>query len=125
MTMALCFNCGELKLGALCPCPKCHVNSSGDMGLDIVFSDHHYHVDTLKEFGAVIRTIHAATNDPATRFWAFIQYVSEHHPDILKVALKPADQAKAAEVLRGVAFPPVKLRKSPRHQVLKDAPEKV
>ena len=35
MTMALCFNCGDIKFGAICPCPKCQAESSGDMELDI------------------------------------------------------------------------------------------
>ncbi len=59
------------------------------MGLDIAFSDHHYDVETLKEFGGIIRAIHSASDDPPTRFWAFMHYVSEHHPGILKVNLKP------------------------------------
>jgi hypothetical protein len=25
MTMALCLNCGEIKFGAVCPCPNCQV----------------------------------------------------------------------------------------------------
>jgi len=110
--MALCFNCGEIKFGAICPCPKCQIKSSGDMGLDIAFSDHHYDVETLKEFGGVIRAIHSATDDPQTRFWAFIQYVSEHHPSILKVDLKPEMKARVTDALHSVAFPSVTLRES-------------
>ncbi len=114
--MALCFNCGEIKFGAICPCPKCQVESSGDMNLDIAFSDHNYEIETLKEFGGVIRAIHAASDDPPTRFWAFIHYVSEHHPSILKVDLKPEMKTKVAEALRGVALPSVTLRESPIHR---------
>ncbi len=114
--MALCFNCGEVKFGALCPCPKCRTGSTGDMGLDIQFSDHHYDVETLKEFGNVIRAIQGACNDPATRFWTFLEYVSEHHPNILSVQLKPEAKAKAAEILSGLALPPVTLRESAGHR---------
>src|SRR3989442_9134470 len=116
MTMALCFNCGDIKFGAICPCPKCQVKSSGDMGLDIAFSDHNYDVETLKEFGSVIRAIHSATDEPPTRFWAFIHYVSEHHPSILKVDLKPEMQARVTEVLRSVVLPLVTVHESPIHK---------
>jgi len=118
MTMALCFSCGEIKFGAICPCPKCQVSSCGDMGLDIAFSDHHYDVETLKEFGNVIRAIQPACDDPPTRFWAFIHYISEHHPSILKVDLKPESRIKVDNVLRRVVLPQVTLRPSPadRHR---------
>jgi hypothetical protein len=118
MTMALCFNCGEIKFGAICPCPKCQVASCGDMGLDIAFSDHHYGVETLKEFGNVIKAIQPASGDPATRFWAFIRHVSERYPSILKVDLKSEVKTKIDNVLHGVSLPPVTLRPSPaqRHR---------
>ena len=116
MTMALCFNCGEIKFGAICACPKCKVSSTGDMRLDIGFSDHHYKVETLKEFGGVIRAIHAASDDPATRFGAFIHYVSENHSSILKVDLAPEMKAKVTDALRGVALPSVTLRESAIHR---------
>jgi hypothetical protein len=116
MTMALCFNCGDIKFGAICHCPKCQITSSGDMGLDIAFSDHNYDVETLKEFGGVIRAIHSASGDPPTRFWAFIHYISEHHPSILKVDLKPEVRAKVTDILSGVVLPPVTLRESPSHR---------
>jgi len=39
MSLALCFNCGNVKFGALCECDKCGIASTGDMDLDILFSD--------------------------------------------------------------------------------------
>ncbi len=114
--MALCFNCGEVKFGAICPCPGCAVASSGDMALDIAFSDHFYDVETLKEFGSVIRAIQSASEDPSTRFWAFIHYISEQHPGILKANLKPEMSARLADVLRGVVLPPVTIRESRIHR---------
>jgi hypothetical protein len=111
--MALCFNCGDIKHGAICPCPKCQVKSSGNMQLDIEFSDHNYDVETLREFGGVIRAINSATTEPPIRFWAFIHYVSEHHPSILNTELRPEILAQVTEVLRGVALPPVTIRGAP------------
>jgi hypothetical protein len=112
MTMALCFNCGETKFGALCPCPACQVSSTGNAGLDIAFTDHYYAVKTLEEFGAVIRKIQTLTEDKGRRFWTFIHYVSENHPSILKVDLEPAAKAGVMETLRGVVLPSVTLRPS-------------
>ena len=116
MTMALCFNCGEIKFGAFFPCPKCQVKSSGDMGLDIAFSDHHYDVETLKEFGSVIRAIQTTSDDPRTRFAAFLHFVSEHHPSIFKVDLKPEMKAKVTDALHGFVLPSVTLRESAIHR---------
>ena len=48
MTWALCLNCGEKKFGAICPCPSCQAESTGDINLDIAFSDHHMSVETIK-----------------------------------------------------------------------------
>jgi hypothetical protein len=86
------------------------------MGIDIAFSDHHYDIETLKEFGNVIKAIQPASVEPPTRFWAFIHYVSEHYPSILKVDLKPEARTKLDNVLRGVSLPPVTLRPSPAHR---------
>ncbi|HHY84553.1 MAG TPA: hypothetical protein GYA07_03325 [Verrucomicrobia bacterium] len=88
------------------------------MGLDIAFSDHHLDVETLREFGSVIRAIEGSGADPSTRFWAFLDYVSEHHPGILRAELEPEMKAKVTEALRGVALPKVTLRESPirRHR---------
>ena len=111
--MALCFSCGEIKHGAFCPCPKCRVESSGDSGLDITFSDHNLDLETLKEFGNVIRAIHKCSTDPGTRFWAFLHFISEHHSDILRVELHPEMKVKVMDALRGVTLPSVTLRLSP------------
>src|SRR4051794_1647899 len=72
MTWALCFNCGETKFGALCPCPSCQEGSTGDINLDIAFSDHHMAVETIKEFGEVVRAIRRACDEDELRFWSFI-----------------------------------------------------
>lgn len=83
MTFALCFHCGEVKWGAICPCRQCGVASSGDMGLDIAFSDHRMTYDTLQQFGAVVAAIRKACDDDQIAAWAFITYVSTYHSDIL------------------------------------------
>ena len=57
MTWALCLTCGDVKFGAICPCPNCGVSSTGNMQLDIAFSDHHLSRRTLDELGAVVAEI--------------------------------------------------------------------
>lgn len=108
MTMALCFNCGHTKFGAICPCPKCNVASSGDMGLDIAFSDHRLPVKTLEAFGDVVRAIRRVCDeDDALRMWAFLRYVSTRHPEILTVEQPPEQRAKCDDVLARADPPPV------------------
>lgn len=61
----------QVKFGAICPCPKCSVASTGDMQVDILFSDHHYDVKTLSEFGEVIKAIRSACDEDELRFCSF------------------------------------------------------
>ena len=113
--MALCMNCGTVKFGAICPCAECGVASTGDMRLDIAFSDHHLSTRTLKQLGAVVKALrepaepdtraHDAQPDDAekrdaVRFWAFISYVSRNHPSIL-TADPPPELAAAVNDLLG------------------------
>ena len=112
MTTALCLKCGELKWGALCSCPKCHSLSSGGLMLDMVFSDRFFAAQTLKELGSVAKKIHLVCQDPDLAYWVFISYVSENHPSILTIDLKPEMRSKVAQVMQGLALPEVKLRES-------------
>ena len=112
MTWALCLSCGEIKFGAICPCPKCQVSSTGDMSLDITFSDHRMAKKTLEELGGVVAAIHRASSDDELCFWTFIRYVSLHHSSILGVDLKSDVREKCDSLLKQLALPPVTLRPS-------------
>jgi hypothetical protein len=114
MTQALCLNCGETKFGAICPCPECGVASTGDMSLDIAFSDHHMVVETIAEFGRVVRAIRMVCDDDELRFWSFISFVSSGHPEILSVELAPEWQDRCADVLARASPPRVTVRE-PQH----------
>jgi len=116
MTWALCLNCGEIKFGAICPCPKCNVKSTGDMNLDIAFSDHRMAKETLQELGGVVAAIHGVSTDDELSFWAFIRYISTNHPLILAVDLKPDLQAKCDAILKQARLPDVTMRPSPREE---------
>ena len=112
MTWALCLNCGEVKFGAICPCPKCSVASTGDMNLDIAFSDHHVARESLEQLGQVVAAIQRASSDRQLCFWTFIRYVAIHHPSILGVDLKPEVQLKCDELLRQIVIPEFTMRPS-------------
>ena len=107
MTWALCFQCGATKFGAICPCPECQVASTGDMNLDIAFSDHNMSKRTLEQFGQVVKAIHRVCDDDQLCFWTFIHYVSTHHSDILGVDMPPERVFRCASILERAQPPPV------------------
>src|ERR1022692_1313994 len=99
MTLALCLNCGATKFGAICPCPECKFGPTGDMNLDIAFSDHRMSKATLQAFGEVIRSIRKVCNDDRLRFWTFIYWVSTSHSTVIGVNLPAEQQKQYAEIL--------------------------
>ncbi len=110
MTLALCFNCGAIKVGALNPCQKCMVGSTSNPDLDIAFSDHRLSKSTLEDFGSVIRQIKEVCSDDQTRFWTFISYVSENYPAILTCDVKPEMATQVRQVLTGVQLPQIAIQ---------------
>ena len=109
MTMALCFSCGYIKHGAICPCARCMVDSTGDTELDILFSDHYMAYTTLTQFGAVVTLINERVSDKDIRFWTFMYYVSEAHSDLLHIT-PPEPLAEQVMRLYGeLQFPPVEV----------------
>lgn len=120
MTMALCFTCGHTKFGAICPCPECGIASTGDMNLDIAFSDHRLSVATLGAFGEVVRAIRRVCEDDQLRFWSFIRFVSVNHPDVLGVNMPPEQQAACDAVLTRAHPPPVAVEESEQARYLRD-----
>ena len=112
MTWALCLNCGDIKFGAICPCPMCQVETTGDHDLDITFSDHTIPEKTLRELGAVVRAIHEVSDDPVECYWAFLQYVSVHHPSILTITLEDDMPQRVARILDAITILPPAPKKS-------------
>lgn len=115
MTWALCLNCGETKFGAICPCTRCNVSSSGDMNLDIAFSDHRIAKESLEDLGQVIAAIHSVSTDDDLCFWTFIRYISIHHNEILGVNLAPDVQAACDGLLDQINVPDFVLKDSERY----------
>ena len=50
MTIAICFACGAIKFGALCPCEKCGTTpkSEDEIAVSLLMSDHHMSVADLE-----------------------------------------------------------------------------
>jgi len=124
MTWALCFNCGATKFGALCPCPECEAASTGDVGLDIAFSDHRMSEATLAAFGAVVRSIRQVCDDDQLRFWSFIEYVATRHPDVLGLELPAEERARCDDVLARAKPPPVVVEESERARMMRELKER-
>jgi hypothetical protein len=124
MTKALCFACGHTKFGAICACPECGVTSTGDMSLDIAFSDHWLSVATIAAFGEVVRAIRRECDDDQLRFWSFIRFVSVNHPDILGVNMPPEQQAACDDVLARAHPPPVAVEESDQARFMGDVKQR-
>ena len=116
MTYALCFNCGGTKFGALVPCRECNGAASGNMDLDIAFSDHVITKATIGAFGDVVKAIRVSCDDDDLRFWAFVRYVSVHHPDILQIKQPEAEQQECDRILTQASPPEVTVVRSEASQ---------
>lgn len=106
MTWAICLNCGDMKFGAMVPCPTCHVTSVGNLGLDIAFTDHRMAKESLEQLSAIMLTIRRSCADDELCFWAFIHYVAVHHPTVLAVDLKDEIRPQVEAILRDLNLTP-------------------
>jgi hypothetical protein len=120
MTMALCFHCGATKFGAICPCGECGVPSTGNVTLDILFSDHRLSVQTLKAFGELVRSIRRACDDDELCFWSFIYHVAVNHPELLDVKLEPELESRCIDVLERANPPRVIVEESERSRMMRE-----
>jgi hypothetical protein len=62
-------------------------------------------VEQLRFFAAVLKAIRSATDDEVAIFWAFLQYVSSHHPGVLSRVVPSAHAERVAAVYRRVQWP--------------------
>lgn len=99
MTWAMCLNCGDIKGGALLPCSKCEAPATGNLALDIAFSDHRIPREKLLELGSVVSEIHRVCEDRSLCLCTFLQYVTLHHPSILEIDLKAEAKDAVERVL--------------------------
>lgn len=107
MTWAMCLSCGDIKYGALVPCSKCESPPTGNIALDIAFSDHRIPREKLLELGSIVSEIHRICNDESLCLWTFLQYVTLHHPTILEIDLKDEARDAVENVLARLNVPPL------------------
>lgn len=74
MTWAMCLKCGEIKGGALIPCSKCESPATGNLALDLAFSDHRMAREQLLELGLIVGEIHRVCEDESLCLWTLLQY---------------------------------------------------
>ena len=110
MARALCFNCGEIKTTALSACDHCFAASTGNPALDRAFSEQHFTIGTLQGFGVVVKTINNTCEDGNTRFWTFLYYISEEHPELLQVTLDPAIEDQVIDAYWDLELPEMTVR---------------
>jgi hypothetical protein len=109
-TMALCLHCGEIHHGAWVPCDKCGFKpdkyGGNFMQLAIVFSDHHMSLNTLHNFGYVMKRIASVSRNDAERLFAFLKYVEDNYPGILgKVNLPDPHRERVTQIIRQLNLP--------------------
>ena len=109
MTIALCLNCGKIKLGALCPCPGCGLSSSGNFRLDLLFSDHHITPKSLSLLGQVIGTIRASTTDDDLFCSAVLHFVQLQNPNLLTSTTESSQLKQVERLLASLNLPAVTL----------------
>lgn len=105
--MSLCLNCGDLKVGAFCPCPTCQAEAKENSGVGMAFSDHFLDWETLQELGKVLKQIRAACNDDDICHWAFMQYVSQQPSSVVKVSLPTEVRDQVILLLQRLSLPEV------------------
>lgn len=107
---ALCLNCGEIRSGAWTACDKCKYRpdpqDSNLLLFSVLFSDHHQSMETLLNFGKVIKKIAPACRTNDERFLVFASYVAENYPGLLReVRLPDAHKDRVPRILKGLKLP--------------------
>lgn len=91
MTVAACTNCGNLKLGALCDCPRC--GSTGlDSELSILLSDHYLDERELAKIGKTISRIRSLQLDEEASYHLLSYFLARKWPKLLEYDLSGVDR---------------------------------
>ncbi|MEX2603650.1 MAG: CpXC domain-containing protein, partial [Gracilimonas sp.] len=122
MTAALCINCGKLKHGLLSQCDHCGELPPKEITFEIFLSDHYLSVDTLKEFGRVIKRLSIVANDKPEAYWAFMYLLSEYYPEIIFADVPKAFRVSSKILLKDLDLDPIVIKKG-RFKTDKNDPE--
>ncbi len=104
MTLALCFNCGNIKFGAFNPCDECGYSPNNDMLRDasIGFSDWVLSDEEFRRYASVIKRIHALSDDDELCVWTFFRYISKNYPSILSIDVGNDIKIEADKILEAI-----------------------
>ncbi len=83
----------------------CQTETSGNLEIDIMFSDHTISTNALRDLGVVVKAIHEVSDDPVECYWAFFQYVSVNHPSILTITLEDDMPQRVCRILDTITLP--------------------
>lgn len=111
MTVALCTHCGDLKKGLLLPCDHCGEPPSKEISLEHILSDHYLSVDTLKEFGNVIKRLSMVANNKLEGYWAFMYLLSEYYPEIMFTDIPKVFRASSIILIKDMDLNPIVIKK--------------
>jgi hypothetical protein len=69
MTQAVCFSCGDLKVGAFTVCSSCGIRpkTDEDMVLSLAMTDHYFDISTLKRMSEMVQRGERVELDESTR----------------------------------------------------------
>lgn len=107
MTLAICLSCGERRFGALVPCRSCGQSSTGDVDLDVMFSEHRMSPKTLDGFSTVVALIKEESPNAEVGLWSFLKHVSDTYPDVLTIDVPAGLTTEVSATLERVPFPGV------------------
>jgi len=104
MTMALCFNCGNIKFGALTSCDECGYDPNNELLRDVSirFSDWFLNDDDFNLYSSVIKQIHLSCHENDLCLWTFLRFMSVNYPSILSVDMSVDLVIQSDEILKTV-----------------------
>jgi hypothetical protein len=78
MTQAVCFQCGEFKIGVYTPCHDCHAvpRTKDDLVLSLAMTEHYFDLPTLEDMAATIKSGETITLAEESRR-ALLEYIEE------------------------------------------------
>jgi len=78
MTQAVCYKCGEFKIGAYTPCHACNAlpRTKDDLVLSLAMTEHYFDMPTLEDMAATIKAGKTISLDEDSRR-ALLEYIEE------------------------------------------------
>jgi hypothetical protein len=96
MTQAVCFNCGEFKIGAFTTCHACNAapRTKDDLVLSFAMTEHYFDPPTLEDMAATIKRGETITLDEESRR-GLLEYLEEDNS--LDLFIRPEEPEETPE----------------------------